>query len=102
MPIENSAPKANSAFVPVEGSVPAAVNHGGDARAVNAGKNPYGGNNEQLPERLQAALRRLVQQYSVGIDAAAGSAADQAGAPVLARAAIFVVERAGSELAFAF
>ncbi len=65
MPIENSAPKANSAFVPVEGPVPAAVNPGGDARAVNAGKNPYGGNNEQLPERLQAALRRLVQQYSV-------------------------------------
>src|SRR3984957_2371563 len=65
MPIENSAPKANSAFVPVEGPVPAAVNPGGDARAANAGKNPHGGNNEQLPERLQAALRRLVQQYSV-------------------------------------
>jgi hypothetical protein len=65
MPIENSARKANSAFVPVEGPVPAAMNPGGDARGVNAGKNPYGGNNEQLPERLQAALRRLVQQYSV-------------------------------------
>src|SRR5271156_2488786 len=35
----------------------------------------------------------------IGIHAAAGSAADQAGAPILARAAIFVVERAGPELA---
>src|ERR1700728_4026396 len=60
MPIEKSVPKANSAFVPVEGPVPAAVTPRG-----NAGQNPFGGNNEQLPERLQAALRRLVQQYSV-------------------------------------
>src|SRR5271156_5132304 len=37
----------------------------------------------------------------VGVHAAAGSAADQAGAPILARAAIFVVERAGPELAAA-
>src|ERR1700683_3386767 len=35
----------------------------------------------------------------IGIYAAAGSAADQAGAPILARVAIFVVERAGPELA---
>src|SRR5277367_6775651 len=60
MPIEKSVPKANSAFVPVEGPVPAAVTPRG-----NAGRNPSGGNNEQLPERLQVALRRLVQQYSV-------------------------------------
>src|SRR6202522_2514545 len=59
MPIEKSVPKANSAFVPVEGPVPAAVTPRG-----NAGQNPSGGNNEQLPERLQVALRRLVQQYS--------------------------------------
>ena len=65
MPIEKSVPKANSAFVPVEGPVPAAVNPRGNADAANAGQNPFGGNNEQLPERLQAALRRLVQQYSV-------------------------------------
>ena len=26
--------------------------------------NPYGANNEQLPERLEGALRRLVQQFS--------------------------------------
>ena len=60
MPIEKSVLKANSAFVPVEGPVPAAVTPRG-----NAGQNPSGGNNEQLPERLQVALRRLVQQYSV-------------------------------------
>src|ERR1700678_879803 len=65
MPIEKSVPKANSAFVPVEGPVPAAVNPRGNAGAAHAGQNPFGGNNEQLPERLQAALRRLVQQYSV-------------------------------------
>ena len=65
MPIEKSVPKANSAFVPVEGPVPAVVNPRGNAGAANAGQNPFGGNNEQLPERLQAALRRLVQQYSV-------------------------------------
>src|SRR6202453_4488381 len=59
MPIEKSVPKANSAFVPVEGPVPAAVTPRG-----NAGQNPSGGNNEQLPERLQVALRRLVYQFS--------------------------------------
>src|SRR5580692_10362533 len=64
MPIEKSVPKANSAFVPVEGPT-AAVNPRGNAGAANAEQNPFGGNNEQLPERLQAALRRLVQQYSV-------------------------------------
>lgn len=37
----------------------------------------------------------------IGIDAAPRSAADQAGTPILARLAIFVVERARSELAFA-
>src|ERR1700723_1207706 len=64
MPIEKSVPKANSAFVPVEGPVPAAVNPRGNAGAANAGQNQFGGNNEQLPERLQAALRRLVYQFS--------------------------------------
>src|SRR5277367_2720550 len=63
MPIEKSAPKANSAFVPVEGPVPEATRQSGQARGAG-GKNPYGANNEQLPERLQAALRRLVLQYS--------------------------------------
>src|SRR3984957_925141 len=65
MPIEKSVPKANSAFVPVEGPTAAAVNPRGDARAGSTGKNANRSSNEQLPERLQAALRRLVQQYSV-------------------------------------
>ncbi len=34
-----------------------------DVRA-NAGANPFGANNEQLPEKLQEALRRLVFQFS--------------------------------------
>jgi hypothetical protein len=67
MSIEKSGPVANSAFVPVEGPVAAAITQPGQsfaqASAARA-KNPYGANNEQLPERLQAALRRLVHQYS--------------------------------------
>jgi hypothetical protein len=63
MPIEKSASKANSAFVPVEGPAPAATSQGAGSRTASA-TNPYGANNEQLPERLQGALRRLVQQYS--------------------------------------
>jgi hypothetical protein len=63
MPIEKAAAKANSAFVPVEGPVPVAM--GQDGQSSGAGQNhPYGANNEQLPERLQAALLRLVHQYS--------------------------------------
>src|SRR6202046_2038069 len=34
-----------------------------DAR-VNTGANAFGANNEQLPDRLQEALRRLVFQFS--------------------------------------
>lgn len=63
MPIEKSAPKANSAFVPVEEPVPEPMRQSGPARGAG-GKNPYGANNEQLPERLQVALLRLVHQYS--------------------------------------
>jgi len=63
MPIEKSTPAANSAFVPVEGAVLEARTRGGNS--ISAGiRNPYGANNEQLPERLEAALRRLVHQYS--------------------------------------
>src|SRR5271169_799880 len=46
-------PQANPAIVPTEGPAPAA------ASAL-----PFGPNSEQLPERLQEALRRLVQQFS--------------------------------------
>jgi hypothetical protein len=66
MPIEKSAVAANSAFVPVEGPVPAAMQSaaGYGAGLAAAARNPYGANNEQLPQRLEAALRRLVHQYS--------------------------------------
>jgi hypothetical protein len=77
MSIEKFVPAANSAFVPVEGPVAAAMTRpdpassrsigrasGADGSATTSGKALYGANNEQLPERLQAALLRLVQQYS--------------------------------------
>jgi hypothetical protein len=68
---------ANPAIVPVEGPVggpqegylPAGRSKAGEAKAASGpssggpGKG-YGANNEQLPERLQEALRRLVQQFS--------------------------------------
>ena len=63
MPIQKPVPKANSALVPVEGPVPEAAAQRGQSFGARA-KNPYGANNEQLPELLQAGLRRLVYQYS--------------------------------------
>src|ERR1700728_1777864 len=53
MPTQMPVPSANPAFVPTEGPAPSA-----QAAA------PYGLNNEQLPDRLQEALRRLVFQFS--------------------------------------
>jgi hypothetical protein len=66
MPIEKAAVAANSAFVPVEGPSRSAMQAeaGFGAGLATAARNPYGANNEQLPERLEAALRRLVHQYS--------------------------------------
>jgi len=87
MSIDNSFPVSDPAIVPVEGPVrpTSAVPHRGaaeerrhtpeggsrlsSARPVppfdnNDAAHPYGQNNEQLPERLQQALRRLVFQYS--------------------------------------
>ena len=46
-------PNANPAIVPTEGPAPVAQSSA-----------PYGLNNEQLPDRLQEALRRLVFQFS--------------------------------------
>ena len=79
MPTQTRIPNANPAIVPVEGPVEGPVaptsspaNFGGvdgnqnrrqDAGATTAAK-PYGANNEQLPDRLQEGLRRLVQQFS--------------------------------------
>jgi hypothetical protein len=50
MPTQTHIPNTNAAIVPVEGP----------AQSMS----PYGPNNEQLPERLQEALRRVVQQFS--------------------------------------
>ncbi|MFY9751584.1 MAG: hypothetical protein WAJ92_03010 [Candidatus Acidiferrales bacterium] len=54
-------PKADPAIVPVEGP---SLGSTGEA-ASGSGTSPYGANNEQLPERLQEALRRLVSQFSL-------------------------------------
>ncbi|MBZ5696802.1 MAG: hypothetical protein LAN36_15760 [Acidobacteriia bacterium] len=72
MPTQTRIPNANPAIVPVEGQqqVPRRPqdglarddNEAGAASNVTA--NPYGANNEQLPDRLQEALRRLVHQFS--------------------------------------
>jgi len=87
MPIDNTYVTADPAIVPVEGPAKSTdvAGLGGEAgkrRGAPAGgsripparpavlvtagdnANPYGPNNEQLPERLQEALKRLVFQYS--------------------------------------
>src|SRR5271163_2119964 len=53
MPPQTTTPNANPAVTPVEGPAPAAQSSA-----------PFGLNNENLPERLQEALRRLVLQFS--------------------------------------
>src|SRR5271169_2935192 len=82
MPTTTKNPKADPAIVPVEGptqqdaasersrrETPRSSRDGnkkraGDAAAALGAGAEYGPNNEQLPERLQEALRRLVQQFS--------------------------------------
>lgn len=54
-----AAEEANAAIVPVEGST---------APDAAPAQGLYGPNGEQLPERLQAALRRLVLQFSTESD----------------------------------
>jgi hypothetical protein len=74
MPIERKVLEADASLVPVEG--PAAPRSLAVPLAAGAGRNrasgwgesapsAYGQNNEQLPERLQEALRRLVYQFSL-------------------------------------
>ncbi len=53
---------ADPGIVPVEGP---AAGSGAYGAGSKRGASAYGANNEQLPERLQEALRRLVMQYSV-------------------------------------
>jgi hypothetical protein len=58
---------ADPAIVPVEGPVASDGNlasgrEGGPESRVTTAANPYGQNNEQLPERLESALRRLIPE----------------------------------------
>ena len=69
MPKQKSISAADPAIVPVEG--PASGNGGAGAALASSlpldtefGAGAYGPNNEQLPERLESALRRLVHQFS--------------------------------------
>src|SRR5690348_3073487 len=58
---EHSIPPADPGIVPVEqGNATDALATGATARAAQA----FGANNEQLPERLQNALRRLVLELA--------------------------------------
>jgi hypothetical protein len=78
MSIQKQIVQADPAIVPVEGPTQAASAGNGFASATSASRelteragisvtpaaNPFGANNEQLPDRLQEALRRLVFQFS--------------------------------------
>lgn len=83
MSTQTRIPNANPAIVPVEGPAPSVAgaeqqkqvprrpntgvardDNAGEGTQVETGANPYGANNEQLPERMQEALRRLVFQFS--------------------------------------
>ncbi|MGD0403423.1 MAG: hypothetical protein ABSB66_09505 [Candidatus Acidiferrales bacterium] len=78
MSTQKQIPIADPAIVPVEGPTRAANAGTGFASAANSSRgltesagisvasaaNPFGANNEQLPDRLQEALRRLVFQFS--------------------------------------
>src|SRR5579863_9819642 len=69
MPTQKSFSPADPAIVPVEGP---ALSEGNAAPGKDGKRQPraaiesnsYGPNNEQLPERLEGALRRLVYQFS--------------------------------------
>jgi hypothetical protein len=69
MPTQKSFSAADPAIVPVEGPVLSEGNiasgHAGRAGSqAGTPSNPYGPNSEQLPEKLEGALRRLVYQFS--------------------------------------
>ena len=69
MPTQKSFSAADPAIVPVEGPVLSEVNAapGKERKRGSHGateSHPYGPNNEQLPEKLEGALRRLVYQFS--------------------------------------
>ena len=58
MSTSNQTARPDASIVPIEGAVNPASPFGVNSSA------PFGANNEQLPERLQSALRRIVQQFS--------------------------------------
>jgi hypothetical protein len=66
-------PKADPAIVPVEGGAQGEASHaqsyGAQGEGTGLEAHPFGANNEQLPERLQEALRRLVLQFSTESEA---------------------------------
>ncbi|MGH9714072.1 MAG: hypothetical protein ACRD5M_12315 [Candidatus Acidiferrales bacterium] len=65
MPTQTKLQKADAAIVPVEGPIESSGETGaGGAQDLAHAAAPWGANNEQLPERMQEALRRLVQQFS--------------------------------------
>src|SRR5271168_3904205 len=69
MPTQKSFSAADPAIVPVEGPVlgegnAASGKEGKQGVPTPTQSNPYGPNNEQLPEKLEGALRRLVYQFS--------------------------------------
>jgi hypothetical protein len=69
MPTQKSFSAADPAIVPVEGPVLSEGNAASGAEGKQGARpatqsNPYGPNNEQLPEKLEGALRRLVYQFS--------------------------------------
>lgn len=79
MSTEKKFPKADPAIVPVEGPVQGEASpsrqawhvqsHEAESGGTRGDASAYGTNNEQLPERLQEALRRLVLQFSTESEA---------------------------------
>ena len=65
MSTSNQTARPDASIVPIEGAVNPASPFGTNSSTpfgVNSSA-PFGANNEQLPERLQSALRRIVQQF---------------------------------------
>src|SRR5271155_2136072 len=62
-PSERNAPAGDSSLGESADAITAPANEAGSGMATGD-ESPFGQNNEQLPERLQEALRRLVQQFS--------------------------------------
>ena len=64
MSIQKTFQQADPAIVPVEGPANSSRELAERAGISTPAANPFGANNEQLPDRLQEALQRLVFQFS--------------------------------------